>query len=245
MSIVIDPIKSLMKDQVDNLLAIGISTSAFINSMTTAKERRLNSKLMQQGCFKFVFISPERFIIQEFRDSLNEMSNEGRVHFAYAVVDEAHCVSEWGHDFRTAYLRLGANARRFCPTRLSQLPLLALTGTASFEVLDDIQIELGYEKEAGISVRPESMERKNLNYKVVQLEPMPVIPESANEMKIKQIIGDAKLNMVPGLLSEITHTLSELDLANFITAQKGSGLVFCPHARWVHGARKRPYCIVF
>lgn len=237
-SIVVDPIKSLMKDQVDNLQSIGITASAFINSMTAAKERRLNTKLMQQGCFKFVFVSPERFIIQEFRDALNDLKAEGRVYFAYAVIDEAHCVSEWGHDFRTAYLRVGANARRYCSTHLPQLPILALTGTASFEVLDDIQVELGFGSEGNITVRPDSMERKNLKYRVALLTPAPKIPETANDMKVKQIIGEAKQEQLPAVLSELTQTLFDIKPAEFITENKGSGLVFCPHARWVHGVEE-------
>ncbi len=105
--IAVDPIKSLMKDQVDNLASLCIS-SAFISSMNRdAKERRRNIELMRKGCLKFVFVSPERFVIQEFRDALDRIRKEGIVHFAFVVIDEAHCVSEWGHDFRTAYLRLG------------------------------------------------------------------------------------------------------------------------------------------
>ena len=71
--IVVDPIKSLMKDQDDNLKAIGISASTFINSMTTSRERRENTRLLHRGVFKFAFVSPERFIIREFRDALNKM----------------------------------------------------------------------------------------------------------------------------------------------------------------------------
>jgi len=236
MSIVVDPIKSLMKDQNDNLKAMGITSSAFINSMPTAKERRLNTELMQQGCFKFVFVSPERFIIQEFRDALNNIREKRQVYFAYAVVDEAHCVSEWGHDFRTAYLRLGENARRFCATRLPELPLVALTGTASFDVLEDIKIELDCKKESNIDVRPESMERPNLIYKVVSLKAQPRIPIAADEKSIRKIIGEAKLLCLPEIIGDMTQALANLDVPSFINNGKGSGLVFCPHARWVHGA---------
>lgn len=234
--IVVDPIKSLMKDQDDNLKAIGISASTFINSMTSSRERRVNTKDMQEGLFKFAFVSPERFIIREFREALRTMRANGRVYCAYVVVDEAHCVSEWGHDFRTAYLRLGANARRFCPFRVSSLPLLALTGTASYEVLDDIQIELGHQRgSSDISVRPDSMERKNLNYQVVQLNPIPQVARSATDYAVKLTVGNSKLAFLPSLMDSLVSTLGYESLVQFMSEKDGSGLVFCPHARWVHG----------
>ncbi|MEI7482811.1 MAG: RecQ family ATP-dependent DNA helicase [Elusimicrobiota bacterium] len=235
-SIIIDPIKALMKDQDDNLKAIGISVSAFINSMSDAKERKQNTERMQDGCFKFVFVSPERFIIREFRDALTKMGEDKHVFCAYAVVDEAHCVSEWGHDFRTAYLRLGANARKFCPTRVPKLPLLGLTGTASHEVLDDIRVELGYPKDSDISIRPDSMERKNLHYKVVPLASPPEIRHGSSAITVQQIIGDAKLTQLPDLIANITEKINGLSPEAFFSGNNGSGLVFCPHAGWVHGA---------
>jgi superfamily II DNA helicase RecQ len=236
MTIVVDPIKALMKDQDDNLKAIGISSSCFINSMSTGNERRRNTELMQKGCFKFVFVSPERFIIREFRDALRKIRDDGKVHFAYVVVDEAHCVSEWGHDFRTAYLRLGENARKYCATRSPKLPLLALTGTASYEVLDDIHVELGFKKGDNISVRPDSMERQNLQYQVIPLEAATVIPTGTNAQKTSKIVGQAKLEKLPGTLGKMTQSLISLDVSSFINEDKGSGLVFCPHGTWVHGA---------
>lgn len=236
MSIVVAPIKSLMKDQDDNLKAIRIDRSAFINSMSTAKERRSNIELMQRGCFKFVFVSPERFVIQEFRDALRAIRNDGNVYFAYVVVDEAHCVSEWGHDFRTAYLRLGVNARRECVTRLPVLPILALTGTASFEVLDDVTIELGYSKDDDISVRPDKMERPNLKFQVKTLDPVPDIPKGASNKKVKELIGNAKLKQIPEIMSSITNMLNGQDFQDFINEPEGAGLVFCPHKTWKFGA---------
>jgi superfamily II DNA helicase RecQ len=230
LAVVIDPIKSLMKDQDDNLKAAGISATAFINSMSTAKERRLNTKLLQEGCFKFVFVSPERFIIREFRDALAQMRSEGRVYFAYAVIDEAHCVSEWGHDFRTAYLRLGANARKYCPVRVDKLPMLALTGTASFEVLDDVHLELGHDRGENISVRPDKMERENLKYRVVKLANPPPIPSAASEKYVSDLVGAAKLNQMPKIVSASIQELNSSSLEDFLNGEHGSGLVFCPHA---------------
>ncbi|NTU50148.1 MAG: ATP-dependent DNA helicase RecQ, partial [Desulfobulbaceae bacterium] len=238
-AIVVDPIKSLMKDQVDNLEAICIS-SAYISSMNKdAKERRHNIELMRRGCLKFVFVSPERFIIQEFRDALENIRKEQNVHFAYVVVDEAHCVSEWGHDFRTAYLRLGKNSRNFCSSRFPELPLLALTGTASLDVLDDVAVELGYEKNSEITVQPKSMKRDNLIYRVVPLNPKPDIPLAAvnNEFTIRQAVGNAKLASLPAIIENITQDLAGLNAPDFLKDDNGSGLVFCPHARNLHGAQ--------
>lgn len=235
--IAVDPIKSLMKDQVDNLATLCIS-SAFVSSMNKdAKERRHNIELMWRGCLKFVFVSPERFVIQEFRDALKDIRNEGRVHFAFVVIDEAHCISEWGHDFRTAYLRLGKNARKFCATRRNELPLLALTGTASLDVLDDVAVELDYEKNADITVKPDSMKRNNLKYRVVPLNPQADIPISQlqNEFKIRQAVGKAKLASLPAILENMTQDLTGLDMVHFLSDYHGSGLVFCPHTSNVHG----------
>lgn len=237
-AIVVDPLKSLMKDQDDNLKSIGITASAFINSMSTSRERRRSTEQMQKGVFKFVFVSPERFIIREFRAALENMGREGHVYCAYVVVDEAHCVSEWGHDFRTAYLRLGANALRFCPARVEKLPLLGLTGTASYEVLDDVHIELGYSKNSKIAVWPDSMQRINLHYRVVALENAPAIPHGANEMTVKQLAGNAKLNQLPGLVTRLTQELKSLHPSDFFAHNNGSALVFCPHAKWVHGTER-------
>lgn len=247
LSIVVDPIKSLMKDQDDNLKAVGISASAFINSMCTSKERRLNTALLLEGCFKFVFVSPERFIIREFRDALTQMRSEGRVYFAYAVIDEAHCVSEWGHDFRTAYLRLGANARKFCPVRVEKLPMLALTGTASFEVLDDVHLELGHDRGENIDVRPETMERKNLFYRVVKLANPPPIPSGASERHVSQQVGPAKLAQLPAIVSAAIREVKQLSPQEFLSERHGSGLVFCPHAGvngGVHGVVRARQALV-
>ena len=81
-----------------------------------------------------VLISPERFQTKEFRKYLNSLD-----HMAYAVIDEIHCLSEWGHDFRTSYLCLAKTIRRYC----KGIKFLGLTATASVNVLKDIQIELG------------------------------------------------------------------------------------------------------
>jgi len=238
--IVVDPIKSLMKDQVDNLSALCIS-SAFISSMNKdAKERRHNIELMRRGCLKFVFVSPERLVIQEFRDALESISKEGVVHFAFAVIDEAHCVSEWGHDFRIAYLRLGINARRFCVTRRNELPLLALTGTASLDVLEDVAIELEYKKNTDITVKPDSMKRDNLKFRVVPLNPEPDISPSQlkNEFKVRETVGKAKLASLPAILENMTQDMTGLKMVDFLSADKGSGLIFCPHATNFHGVEE-------
>lgn len=234
MAVVVAPIKSLMKDQDDSLKAIGISASTFINSMIAPEERRRNTALLKKGCFKFVFVSPERFIIPEFRNALNDIRSEGRVQFAYAVVDEAHCVSEWGHEFRTAYLRLGANMRKYCCTRWKKLPLLALTGTASFEVLEDVKRELDLGQERDITVQPKSMQRANLHYRVVT--PVHVgLSLNSEERDFRNAIGAIKQRFLPTVLGDIMHTLHDASVIEFVERKRGSGLIFCPHKTGSHG----------
>lgn len=147
-TLVVDPIRSLMINQFQNLSKLGIENCNFINSTLDTIERGINISKLEKGEIQFCFISPERLVTDEFRRTLKECG-EKKMYFSYCVIDEVHCVSEWGHDFRTPYLSLGKNARKFCPTFKRtflqedfQLPLYGLTATASFDVLADVEREL-------------------------------------------------------------------------------------------------------
>ncbi|PIQ07598.1 MAG: hypothetical protein COW71_16225 [Ignavibacteriales bacterium CG18_big_fil_WC_8_21_14_2_50_31_20] len=220
-AVVIDPIKSLMKDQVDGLIRNYIDCSLYINSSLDTHERKKAIAKVQKGEALFFFISPERFQIEEFRDSLNKMS-EGKIFFSYAVIDEAHCVSEWGHDFRTSYLSLGKNAMRFCKTaNLEKLPLFGLTATASYDVLADVQRELSVSdddilKEEAI-IKFETTNRVEIQYRIeeVKLSDVPLRQDSINNSEYKKEItkrtGKFKQDYLAKLLQTISTHIGEMN----------------------------------
>ncbi|MDD3041154.1 DEAD/DEAH box helicase [Bacteroides sp.] len=170
-TIVIDPLRSLMKDQYDGLLNIGIDTCSFINSTLDGKERDSREKQMESSELQFVFLSPERLCIYKFREKLKTM-HDMHVYFSYGVIDEVHCVSEWGHDFRFSYLHLGRNMYNYvcAKDQSKRLTLFGLTATASFDVLSDVERELSgngaYPLDAETVVRYENTDRLELQYKV-------------------------------------------------------------------------------
>lgn len=168
-TLVVDPLRSLMKDQYDGLLRMRIDACAYINSDIEVGRRNRIQQQMLDSELQLVFISPERLTVPDFRNVLDEMFRCG-VFFAYGVIDEVHCVSEWGHDFRTSYLHLGMNLRRFARCKDERaLPLFGLTATASFDVLADVERELagtGALLGADAIVRFENTNRLELQYKI-------------------------------------------------------------------------------
>ncbi len=240
--LIVDPLKSLMKDQKDNLKLAGLDSTVFINSSIKSPiDREDKSEKMVYGYYQFVFISPERLQIPEFRDYLRQMTD---TYFTYCVVDEAHCVSEWGHDFRTSYLRLGQNAREYCKTLSGNIPILGLTGTASFDVLADVQRELEINDESAI-VAPAKYEREELNFEIIDVG-NPEIPEGMeDDQKIKGLVADHKQNALHNYLTELPHRnwgngFEFETIEEFLSPDleyKNSGLIFCPHVGWKFGVK--------
>jgi ATP-dependent DNA helicase RecQ len=207
LTLVIDPIKSLMQDQADNLAALGVTDAIQINSDTGTKERERIEWQFGQGEYRLIFISPERLQIKDFRDRLAATANKRPI--AHVVIDEAHCVSEWGHDFRTAYLNLGRIATDFCGRDGVRPPMVALTGTASESVLRDIQRELQVEADETI-VRPSKFERDELKFEIVR------VPKGQKASELARLIGTVipeKLGVEPDVLA----------------SGACGGIVFCPH----------------
>lgn len=168
-AMVIDPLKSLMKDQFDGLVNSGIDCCAFINSTLSSAEKRFREKQLESSQLLFVFLSPERLSIAKFRERLKNM-HDYNVYFSYGIIDEVHCVSEWGHDFRFSYLHLGRNLYNYVRAKEDVISLFGLTATASFDVLADVERELSgngsFELDADVIVRHENTNRLELQYKI-------------------------------------------------------------------------------
>ena len=153
--LVITPLIALMKDQVQNLRKRGIKAIAVYSGMTR-EEIIVALENCIFGDYKFLYISPERLDTEIFQIKLRSMK------VSMITVDESHCISQWGYDFRPAYLKI-ADVRRLLP----DVPILALTATATPEVVKDIQMRLAFRKE---NVFRMSFERKNLAYIVRRTE---------------------------------------------------------------------------
>lgn len=155
MCIVVSPLIALMKDQVENLTKKGIKAIAITSSM---HKREIDIALDNcvHGAVKFLYLSPERLETDIVKVRLQKMD------IRLIAIDESHCISQWGYDFRPSYLKL-EKLRELLP----DIPVLALTATATPEVVKDIQQKLRFKKE---HVLQKSFERKNLSYVVLKEE---------------------------------------------------------------------------
>ena len=153
--IVVTPLIALMKDQVDNLRRLGIKATAVYSGMTRQEIiAQLENCIF--GDYKFLYVSPERLGTDIFKSKLQAMN------VCLLVIDESHCISQWGYDFRPSYLSI-ADIREELPG----VPVLALTASATPEVVNDIQERLHFREK---NVFRKSFVRKNLSYIVRQTE---------------------------------------------------------------------------
>ena len=153
--IVISPLIALMRDQVENLRDRDIKAAAIYTGMVRDEIMTVLDNC-RFGDYKFLYISPERLESREFRHQLTTLP------VCLIAVDEAHCISQWGYDFRPSYLRI-ASIREFFP----EVPILALTATATPDVIDDIQERLLFKEK---NVLKKSFYRENLSYVVRHAE---------------------------------------------------------------------------
>lgn len=217
--IAVDPIVSLIEDQIDNLRRVGIDRAIGISSLIRERqERDAAVNAMAQGRYLFCYVAPERFQISTFRDALRTLT--AIVPVCSVAIDEAHCVSEWGHDFRTAYLNLGRIARDYCQKDGKAPPLVGLTGTASYIVLRDVQNELQI-REFDALVTPTTFDRPELKFEVLRCA------------------SDEKVNRLVGVLSSLPSRFGMTPGAFFDPRRPkpAAGLIFCPFVRGPFGVR--------
>jgi len=157
MTVVVSPLIALMKDQVDGLIVRRIPAAFFNSSLDAADRRRVKAGL-QRGEYKLLFVAPERFQDAHFRDLLQ------RVGVGAFAIDEAHCISHWGHDFRVDYRQLG-QLKEYFPGR----PIHAFTATATPRVREDIVAQLGLNEPV---ILVGDFFRPNLRYQVVPRKDM-------------------------------------------------------------------------
>jgi ATP-dependent DNA helicase RecQ len=172
LTLVISPLIALMKDQIDKLRETGIDAWA-VNSTLSAAEREEVERAIGEEGGKILYLTPERFRDREFFEILL------RRKVSLMVVDEAHCISQWGHDFRPDYMMLGGIARR-----LGDPPLLALTATAPTEVQDDVAHQLGMEDPLRVIA---GLIRPNL-----RLEVIPTVNQGEKDAALERLLRETE-----------------------------------------------------
>jgi len=209
--LIIEPLVSLIEDQVENLRVAGLDRVVRLTSRQSSDEKSRMQAMLTGGGALMCYVAPERLQKQEFRSALKAASQ--LIPCALVAVDEAHCISEWGHDFRPAYLQVADTCRSICEHEGVLPPVVGLTGTASYSVLKDLQRELRIPDFAAI-IRPGTFKRDELTFRVVQ---------TTGEQRFGAL-QDA-LAFLPSFFRR-----SRWELTNGDGEDRFCGVVFSPHA---------------
>lgn len=213
---IVSPITSLIDDQVMNLEQKGIDRVVGLTGQT--KDKRVVERSLATGSYLMCYVAPERFQILSF---VNAVRNYARTNLVSVVaVDEAHCVSEWGHDFRTSYLGLARSCRGVCSTGDHTPPLLALTGTASLSVLVDMKHDLEI-NDPGSIIRPKNFDRPEIHYRVIEIR---------SDQKL-EALDDIIWNRIP---SDLGLPPEEVYRATGSDSTK-AGIIFCQNVNGSYG----------
>mgnify|MGYP002622938621 CR=1 FL=1 len=214
---VVCPIISLIEDQISNLRQRGFDRVTGLSSAMDSGSRNTVLEGITSGQYLICYVAPERFQDRSFNASVRRYASTNLI--SIVAIDEAHCVSEWGHEFRTAYLGLSRTCREVCGTGDAIPPLLALTGTASTSVLTDMMNDLEIDDEFAI-IQPSTFDRPEIHYRVIR------VPSSQK-------------------LDALGHVVSEIVPADFHSSfeafynpngdNSNCGIVFCQNANGSYG----------
>jgi ATP-dependent DNA helicase RecQ len=212
-TLIVSPLLSLMKDQVDKLEEIGMTAAEVNSSLSAAEESRVIEEIEGRQS-EFIFVTPERLARPDFLETLKT----NRI--GLFVIDEAHCISQWGHDFRPAYLRL-----REAIAELGDPPVLALTATATREVAEDILEQLGREE---MEIIDTGIFRDNLRFSV--------IPANGDAAKREHVARILRESVGTGIV--YTSTVRDCEAVTAYLLSLGLA-VEAYHGRLAHRARRR------
>ncbi|MFL2544840.1 MAG: helicase-related protein, partial [Longimicrobiales bacterium] len=212
-----------MDDQVTNLgQRFGIDYVGHISSDQEPHQKTEVTNRFNENQYAMLYVTPERFQNEGFQSALKTMSDDGLL--SSIVIDEAHCVSEWGHDFRPAYLTLSRTIDSFCRSASGHIPpTMAVTGTASRDVLEDVQDILDIQGDDAL-VDTSDLDRPELKFTVKKI---PGIKE--DEEKIQHLVKYVT-EKLPGEMESLSVDL-RVPKDDFFRANQGektqSGLIFC------------------
>jgi ATP-dependent DNA helicase RecQ len=209
-ALIVSPLLSLMEDQLTNLKAMGIDRAEQLRGDLSPAQAAIRLRRLSEGQLLMCYITPERLQNQRFRDHVRVLGREHQI--SLLAIDEAHCISEWGHDFRPAYMGLRQAAR----DHAGDPPVLALTGTASLAVLRDIEQGVSLDDKNGLIV-PGSFDRPELQYRVQPCTS-----------------GEKGLHLLGSLTAVAEHFGDDMFTDNGGVSQN-LGLVFCPHVNGRYG----------
>lgn len=224
--LVISPLIALMKDQVENLKNVGVEAAAIFSGMSFKDQNTLLSKAVE-GKLQFLYLSPERLGSKDFNGWLRNMD------VGLIAVDEAHCISQWGYDFRPEYLKI-ADVRTLFP----QTPILALTASATPIVVKDIMQNLAFTSTEHVFKK--SFARENLTYKVVKAENKKKV--IAEKIKARKGSGLVYLRNRRGTEEMAMHLVQHGINADFYHAGLSMETRNTKQAEWIAGKTQVMVC---